>query len=104
MTIHARVRVVMSRIQELTMHLLIAIAIVIGFTFFVVLGLLSVIADLLALTRHRPPSFFDEFPEDDEESTDRNGLSTSSYAVNSQATVAADINAANWPHLTQTGK
>jgi hypothetical protein len=97
MTDHARVSVVMSRVEEIAMHLLISIAIVIGFTFVVVLGLLSAVADLLALTRHRPPSFCDEFPEDDRESTHRNGLSTLSYAVNSQATrtVATDLNAAN---------
>jgi hypothetical protein len=76
----------MSRIEEITMHLLLSLAIVIGFTFIVVLGLLSVVADLLTLTRHRPPSIFDEFPEEDQESTDRNRPSTSSYAVDSQAT------------------
>ena len=80
------------------MRLLLSIIVVIGFTFVVVLGLLSVVADLLTLTRHRPPSFFDESSEGDQESALPNGLSTSSYAVNSQATrtVATDINAANW--------
>jgi hypothetical protein len=88
----------MWRIEEITMHLLIAFAIVIGFTSLVVLGLLSVVTELMALTRHRPPSFFDESSDDDQESALPNGLSTSSYAVNSQATrtVATDINAANW--------
>jgi hypothetical protein len=83
----------MWRIEEISMHLLICFAIVIGFTLVVALGLLSVVADLLALTRHRPPSFFDESSEDDQESTQRSGLSTSSYAVNSQAAraVATDI-------------
>jgi hypothetical protein len=90
----------MWRIEEITMHLLIAFAIVIGFTFLVVLGLLSVVSELMELTRHRPPSFFDDSFEDDQESALPNGLSRSSYAVNSQATrtVATDINAANWPH------
>ena len=83
----------MWRIEEISMHLLISFAIVIGFTLVVALGLLSIVADLLALTRHRPPSYFDELSEDDQESTHRSGLSTSSYAVNSQAAraVATDI-------------
>jgi hypothetical protein len=84
------------------MRLLLSIIVVIGFTFVVVLGLLSVVADLLALTRHRPPSIFDEFPDEDQEFEDqkldgRNRLATSSsYAVDAQAsrTVATDINVA----------
>jgi hypothetical protein len=80
----SQVSAVMSRTEEITMHLLFSIAIVIGFTFVVVLGLLSVMADLLTLTRHPPPSFFHEFTEEDQESTSRNGLRTSSYAVDSQ--------------------
>jgi hypothetical protein len=89
--------VVMSSIEEITMRLLLSIAIVIGFTFIVVLGLLSAVADLLTLTRHRPPSMFGEFAEEDQESTDRNGLRPSSYAVESQAArrVAANINSPN---------
>jgi hypothetical protein len=38
----------MWRIEEITMHLLIAFAIVIGFTSLVVLGLLSVVTELMA--------------------------------------------------------
>jgi hypothetical protein len=92
----------MSTIVEITMRLLLSIIVVIGFTFVVVLGLLSVVADLVALTRYRPPSVFDELTEDDQESEeqeseDRNRLGTSSsYAADAQAsrTVAADINVA----------
>jgi hypothetical protein len=92
----------MSTIVEITMRLLLSIIVVIGFTFVVVLGLRSFVADLLALTRHRP-SVFDEFTEDDQESEEqesedrsRLGTSSSSYAVDAQArrTVATDINAA----------
>ena len=92
------------------MRLLLSIIVVIGFTFVVVLGLLSVVADLLALTRHRPPSIFDESPEEEDQELDdqeledlelegRNRLGTSSYAVDAQAsrTVATDINVAHWP-------
>jgi hypothetical protein len=87
----------MSRIVEITMRLLLSIAIVIGFAFVVVVGVLSVFRDLLALTSHRPPSFFDDFPDDDPESEDWNRSGTSSYAVDAQAsrTAAADINAAH---------
>ena len=79
------------------MHLLFSIVVVIGFAFVVVLGALSVARDLLALTRHRPPSVFDALREDDQESEDRNRRSTSSYAVDAQAsrTVATNINAAH---------
>ena len=91
------------------MRLLLSIIVVIGFTFVVVLGLLSVVADLLALTRHRPPSIFDESPDDEDQELDdqeledlelegRNRLGTSSsYAVDAQAsrTVATDINVAH---------
>jgi hypothetical protein len=92
----------MSTIVEITMRLLLSIIVAIGFTFVVVLGLRSVVADLVALTRYRPPSVFDEFTEDDQESEgqeseDRNRLGTSSsYAVDAQAsrTVATDINVA----------
>jgi hypothetical protein len=85
------------------MRLLLSIIVVIGFTCVVVLGLLSVVADLLALTRHRPPSVFDEFSEEDQEfeereSQERSRLGTSSsYAVDAHAgpTVATDINVAH---------
>jgi hypothetical protein len=60
----------MSRIVEITMRLLLSIAIVIGFTFVAVVGVLSVVRDLLALTSRRPPSFFDDFSDDDPESED----------------------------------
>jgi len=85
------------------MRLLLSIFVVIGFTFVVVLGLLSVVADLLALTRHRPPSIFDESPEDDQELEDEESeepsrlVTSSSYVMDAQATrtVATDINVAH---------
>jgi len=79
------------------MHLLLSIVVVIGFVVVVVLGTLSVVRDLLALTKHRPPSVFDELREDDQESEDRNRRSTSPYAADAQAsgTVATNINAAH---------
>ena len=90
------------------MRLLLSIIVVIGFTFVVVLGLLSVVADLLALTRHRPPSIFDESAEEEDQELDdqeledlelegRNRLGTSSYSVDAHTsrTVATDINVAH---------
>ena len=79
------------------MHLLLSIVVVIGFAAVVVLGALSVIRDLLALTKHRPPSVFDALREDDQESEDRNRRSTSPYDVDARAsrTVATNINAAH---------
>ena len=77
------------------MHLLLSIVVVVGFAVVVVLGALSVVRDLLALTKHRPPSVFDELREDDQESEDRNRRSASPYAVDAQAnrTVATNVNA-----------
>jgi hypothetical protein len=49
----------MSRSAEVIMYLLLSVVVVIGFAAVVVLGALSVARDLLALTRHRPPSVFD---------------------------------------------
>jgi hypothetical protein len=79
------------------MHLLLSIVVAIGFAVVVVLGTMSVVGDLLALTKHRPPSVFDELREDDQESEDRNRRSTSPYAVDAQAsrTVVTNINAAH---------
>jgi hypothetical protein len=78
------------------MYLLLSV-VVMGFAVVVVLGALSVARDLLALTKHRPPSVFDELREDDQESEDRNRRSTSPYAVDAQAsrTVATNVNAAH---------
>jgi len=67
------------------MLLLLSIVVAIGFAVVVVLGTLSVVRELLALTKHRPPSVFDELREDDQESEDRNRRSTSPYAVDAQA-------------------
>jgi hypothetical protein len=92
----------MSQIAEIAMHILLLTIAAIGFTFVVVLGVRSVVADLLALARHRPASIFDAFTEedpdsDDEESEDWNRPATSPYAGDAQAsrTVATDINAAH---------
>jgi hypothetical protein len=72
-------------------------AVALGFTALVVLGALSAVRDLLALTKHRPSSVFDELHEDDQESEDRNRRSTSPYAVDAQAsrTVVTNVNAAH---------
>ena len=50
------------------MRLLLSIFIAIGFTLIVALGIRSVLTDLLTLSKHRPPSIFDEFSEDDPQS------------------------------------
>jgi hypothetical protein len=85
----------MPRGAEVIMHLVLSIIVVIGFAVAVVLGTLSAVGDLLALTKHRPPSIFDELREDDQESEDRNRRSTSPYAVDARAsrTAATNINA-----------
>ena len=79
------------------MHLVLFIVIVSGFAVVVVLGALSVVRDLLALTKYRPSSVLDELREDDQESENLNRRSTSPYAVDAQAsrTVATNINAAH---------
>jgi hypothetical protein len=43
------------------MHLLICIIVVSAFTFLVIVGVLKVIADLLAMDSHRPPSLSDKY-------------------------------------------
>jgi hypothetical protein len=82
------------------MRILLLTFIAFGFTFVVVLGVLSVVADLLALSRHRPPSIFDAFGEEDpdsedQESEDRNRPAISPHVLDAQATraVVTDINA-----------
>ena len=78
------------------MRILLLTFIAFGFTFVVVLGLLSVVADLLALSRHRPPSVFAAFAEEDpdsedQESEDRNRPPTPP-ASRLEATVRAKAN------------
>jgi hypothetical protein len=87
----------MSRSAEIIMSLLLSVVVVLGFAALVVLGALSVVSDLLALTKHRPSSIFDELREDDQESEDLNRRSTSPYDVDARAsgTVATNINAAH---------
>jgi hypothetical protein len=74
------------------MHFLLSI-VVIGSAFVVVLGARRFVRDLLALTKHRPPSVFDALREDDQEPEDRNRRGVSPYAVDAPAsrTVAPDI-------------
>jgi hypothetical protein len=67
------------------MYLLLSVVIVIGFAVVVVLGALSVVTDLLALTKHRPPSIFDELREDDRESEYWDRRSTPPYTANRHA-------------------
>jgi hypothetical protein len=50
------------------MHILLFMIVTLGFALVVILGALSVVTDLLALTRHRPPSIFSAFTEEDPES------------------------------------
>jgi hypothetical protein len=79
------------------MYLPLSVVVVIGFAVVAVLAVLSVVRDLLALAKHRPPSVFDALREDDQESEDRNRRSTSPYAADAQAspTVDTNINAAH---------
>jgi hypothetical protein len=66
------------------MYLLLSVVIVVGFAVMVVLGALSVVTDLLALTKYRPLSIFDELREDDRESEDLNRRGTSPYTTVAQ--------------------
>jgi len=74
------------------MHSLLSIVVAIGFAVVVVLGTLSIVRDLLALTKHRPPSVFNELREDDQESEDRNRRSTSPCAIDAHASRTAATN------------
>ncbi len=67
------------------MRVLLSIIVVIGFTFLVILGALRLVADLVAMSTHRQPSFPDEFPEEERESLDRNRPAISSFAVEAPA-------------------
>ena len=80
------------------MRILLFTFIAFGFTFVVVLGVMSVVADLLALSRHRPPSIFDAFSEedpdsDDQESEDRNRPAISPYLLDAQSPYVLDAQA-----------
>ena len=78
------------------MPVLLSIIVIAGFTFLVILGALRLVADLLAMSTHRQPSFPDEFPEEDRESLDRIRPGASSFAVEATANsaIARHINAA----------
>ena len=76
------------------MRILLLTFIAFGFTFVVVLGVMSVVADLLALSRHRPPSFFDAFAEEDQEFEDAHAARATVTDVNAgrpAATVRANV-------------
>jgi hypothetical protein len=79
------------------MRLVLSVIIALGFTLLVILGALRLVADLLAMSTHRQPSFPDEFSEEDRESLDRNRPGASSFAVEGPANraVARHINAAH---------
>ena len=67
------------------MRLVLSIIIALGFTLLVILGAQRLVADLLAMSTHRQPSFPDEFSEEDRESLDRNRPGASSFAVEGPA-------------------
>ena len=85
------------KIAETIMRVLLSIIVVIGFAFLVILGALRLVADLVAMSTHRQPSFPDEFSGEDRESPDRNRPGASSFAVEGPANraVARHINAAH---------
>jgi hypothetical protein len=71
-------------IAETIMHLLISTIIVGVFTWLVIVGLLKVIADLLATDAHRPPSMSDKYFQDELEAEDSDRQRPSSYSVGTQ--------------------
>ena len=79
------------------MRLVLSVIIALGFTLLVILGALRLVADLVAMSTHRQPSFPDEFSGEDRESPDRNRPGASSFAVEGPANraVARHINAAH---------
>src|SRR5450631_974989 len=68
------------------MHLLLSI-VVIGSAFVVVLGAWSFVRDLLAVTKHPPPSVFDALREDDQEPEDRNRRGVLPYPIDEPASL-----------------
>jgi hypothetical protein len=84
------------------MHILLFTIVTLGFALVVILGALSVVTDILALTRRRPPSIFDAFTEEDPESDNqeseaRNRPAAALYAVDAQASrrIRRDTNTAH---------
>jgi hypothetical protein len=57
--------------MQIAMRLLLSVAVFFGFTFVVVVGILSVVADLLAMTCHRPPSIFNNFSDEEPDPEDQ---------------------------------
>ena len=80
------------------MRILLLTFIAFGFTFVVVLGVMSVVADLLALSRHRVPSIYDAFAEEDPEFEDQESEDAHAARV-----VVADVDAAR-PEATVRAK
>jgi hypothetical protein len=74
----------MSRIAEVIMHLLISMLVVIGFTIVVVFCLLSVLADLLAMSVDETPSLFDKDPQRRREAIRRGDISDTRAATRNQ--------------------
>jgi hypothetical protein len=66
------------------MHLLISIIVVGAFTWIVIVGLLKVIADLLAKDTYRPPSMSDKNFQEELETEDSDRLRPSSYSAGVQ--------------------
>jgi hypothetical protein len=66
------------------MHLLISIIVVGGFTWLVIVGLVKVIADLLTMDTHRPPSLSDKYFQEELETEDSDRQLPSSYSVATQ--------------------
>jgi hypothetical protein len=63
------------------MRLLISIIVVGGFTWVLIVGLLKVIADLLAVDTHRPPSMSDKYFQEELETEDSDRQRPSAYSV-----------------------
>lgn len=66
------------------MHFLISIIVVGAFTWVVIVGLLKLIADLLAKDTHRPPSMSDKYFQEELKTEDSDRQRPSSYSVGTQ--------------------
>jgi hypothetical protein len=66
------------------MHLLISVIAITGLTFLVIVGVLNVIADLLFMDMHRPPSLADKYFQEEMETEEWNRQVLSSYSVGAE--------------------
>jgi hypothetical protein len=66
------------------MRLLISVIAVSGLIFIVIVGVLNVIADLLFMDMHRPPSLADKYFQEELETEDEDRQVPSSYSVAAQ--------------------